>query len=64
LLASSFSIFKSKSVAMVFSSMLSCACPFHRGFVFATARSPVALGSMLQSLLCRQHVGFLALPNL
>jgi hypothetical protein len=45
-------------------SMLSCSCPFHRGIVFATARSPVAAGSMIQSLLRRQHVGLVALPNL
>jgi hypothetical protein len=37
---------------------------FHRGIVFATSRSSVALGSMIKSLLCRQHVGRLALPNL
>src|ERR1035437_8974918 len=43
---------------------LSSSCPFHRGIVFATARSPVASGSMNQSLLCRQNVGLLALPNL
>ena len=36
----------------------------HRGTVFATAGSPIARGSMIESLLCRQHVGFLALPNL
>ena len=39
-------------------------CYLHRGIVFATARSPVARGSMIESLLCRQHVSLLALPNL
>ena len=37
---------------------------FHRGAVFAAARSPVAPGSMIQSLLRRQHVGLLAVPDL
>ena len=36
----------------------------HRGTVFAAARSPVAAGSMIQSLLCRQHVGLLAVLKL
>src|SRR5208283_1693725 len=36
---------------------------FHRGIVFASARSPVAFGSMIQSLLCGQHMGLLALPK-
>jgi len=30
---------------------------------FAKARSPVAPSSMIQSLLCRQHEGFLGLAN-
>src|ERR1039458_6263686 len=36
----------------------------HRGTVFAAARSPVAHGSMIQSLLRRRHVGLLASPDL
>jgi hypothetical protein len=39
-------------------------CYFHRGGVVATARSAVARGSMIESMLCRQHVDLLALPNL
>ena len=41
-----------------------CSRLFHRGIVFAPARRPVAQGSMIQSLLCRQHMGLLASPNL
>lgn len=37
---------------------------FHLGLVIATACSAVALGSMIQSLLCRRHIGLLAFPNL
>jgi hypothetical protein len=35
-----------------------------RSIVFATARSPIAFGSMIQNLLCRRNIGLLALPNL
>ena len=35
-----------------------------RGIVFATTRCAVAPGAMIQSLLCRQDVGLLTLPNL
>src|ERR1035437_972303 len=41
-----------------------CSHHFHRGSVLAAGRSPVAPGSMIQSLLCCQHVGLLASPNL
>jgi hypothetical protein len=41
-----------------------CSLRFHRGVIFATARRPVAPGAMKQSLLCRQHMGLLASPNL
>ena len=41
-----------------------CSRRFHRGIVCATARRQVAPGSMMQSLLCRQHVDLLTLPNL
>jgi len=34
------------------------------GSVFAMPRSLVALGSMIESLLCCQHEGWLAFPNL
>jgi len=39
-------------------------CPFHHGSIFAAARSLIAPGSMIQSLLCRRHAGLVALPNL
>ena len=37
---------------------------FHGGIVLTAARSPVALRSMLERLLCRRDVGLFAMPNL
>jgi hypothetical protein len=37
---------------------------FDRGVIDATARSPIARCSVIESLLRRQYVGFLAMPNL
>jgi hypothetical protein len=42
--------------------LLSCACDFHRGTVFAAPRSQVASGTLQQGLLSRFHVGVLTRP--
>jgi hypothetical protein len=39
-------------------------CLFHRGGVFAPARSAITSGAMQQGLLRRFYVGLLAAPNL
>jgi hypothetical protein len=37
---------------------------FHRGVIDATARSPIAGCPVIESLLRRQYIGFIAMPNL
>src|SRR5664279_3379143 len=44
--------------------VLSCACLFHRGVVFAAPCSPVAVGAMIKRLLSRLDVRLLTSPNL
>jgi hypothetical protein len=51
-------LFSSCSLSLIHTSGI------HRGAVFATARSPVALGPVIESLLCRQHLGRITSPNL
>ena len=44
--------------------MVSCLWIFHRSMIFATAGSPIAPGSMEQSLLCRFQFNVMARPYL